>query len=137
MIQIRNQWQVMAAHFYQNFQPHSWNMQRTSIKKCFIRLVKSGPSGIKRLNQYPLLRSLIYLIFIMHDFAICVRVWCKEAENERSDKNLGAWAESDDQFSYLFRPITYLILLYSKLCEKFSFIILNTFFHDLTKMSGP
>ena len=59
----------------------------------------------------------------MNDFVICYRVWCKEVENERSNKNLGAWAESDDQFGHLLGPTTYLILLYSKLCGKFPFII--------------
>ena len=49
----------------------------------------------------------------MHDFVICYRVWCKEAENEQSDKNLRAWAESEYQFGHLLSPTTYLILLYS------------------------
>ena len=83
-------------------------------------------------------RSLIYLIFIMHDFVICYRVLCKEAENKRSGKNLGAWAKSDDQFGHLLGSTTYLILLYSKLCGKFPFIITNIFFlYDLTKISSP
>ena len=59
----------------------------------------------------------------MNDFIICSRVWRKEAENKRSKKNLWAWAESDDQFGHLLGPTTYLILLYSKLCEKFPFNI--------------
>ena len=59
----------------------------------------------------------------MYDFVICCWVWCKEAENERSDKNLGAWDESNDQFGHLLGPTTYLTLLYSKLCDKFPFIV--------------
>ena len=59
------------------------------LKKCFVRLVKTVPLRIKRSNQYPVLWSLIYLIFIMHDFVMCYRVWCKEAENEQCNKNFG------------------------------------------------
>ena len=98
-------------------------MQGTSIKKRFVRLVKAGPLVVKRSNQYPALKSLIYLIFIIHDFVICYRVWCKEEENERSHKNLEGWVEPDDQFGHLLGPTIYLILLYSKFCGKFPFII--------------
>ena len=56
---------------------------------------------------------------------------------KRSGKNLGSWHESDDQFGHLLNPTIYLILLYSKLCEKFPFIIKNSFLYDLTKISGP
>ena len=73
----------------------------------------------------------------MHDFVICYRVCCKEAENEQSDKQLGAWAESDDQFGHLLGPTTYLILLHSKLCGKFPLIMYNMFLYDLTNISVP
>ena len=109
-------------------------MQETSIKKCFVRLVKAGPLGVRRSKQYPVLRSLVYLIYFMHDFIISYKVSFKEAENERSDKNSGSWFESNDQFGHLLDPTTYLILLYSKLCGKFPFIIKNIFLYDLTKL---
>ena len=60
-----------------------------------------------------------------------------KTKNKRSDKNLGSWAESDDQFGHLLDPTIYLILSYSKFCGKFSFIIKDIFLHDLTKISGP
>ena len=55
----------------------------------------------------------------MHNSEICYKIKCKETENKRSDKNLGSWAESDDQFGHLLGPTIYLILSYSKHCGKF------------------
>ena len=49
------------------------------------------------------------------------KVKCNETKNKRSDKSLGSWAESDDQFGHLFGPTIHLILLFSKLCRKFPF----------------
>ena len=72
-----------------------------------------------------------------YNFVICYRVWCKEAENERSDENLLYWAGADDQFGHMLGPMTYLIILYSKLCGKFPFIVKNVLLYDLTKMFGP
>ena len=38
----------------------------------------------------------------MHGFVICYTVWCKEAENERSDKKFETVAESNDQYIFLY-----------------------------------
>ena len=73
----------------------------------------------------------------MHNSEIFYKVKCNETRNKRSDKNLESWAESDDQFGHLLGPTIYLILLYSKLCEKFPLIIKNILLYDLTKISGP
>ena len=73
----------------------------------------------------------------MHNSEIFYKVKCNETRNKRSDKNLESWAESDDQFGHLLGPTIYLILLYSKLCEKFALIIKNILLYDLTKISGP
>ena len=51
------------------------------------------------------------------------KVKCNETKNKRSDKSLGSWAESDDQFGHLLGPTIHLILLFSKLCRKFPFTI--------------
>ena len=72
----------------------------------------------------------------MHNSEIFSKVKCNETKNKTSDKNLGSWAESGNQFGYLLGPTIYLILLYSKLCGKFPFIIKNIFLYDLTKISG-
>ena len=64
----------------------------------------------------------------MHNSEIFYKVKCNKSKNEKSDKNLGSWAELDDQFGHLLVPTIYLILLYSKLCAKFPLIIKNIFF---------
>ena len=57
----------------------------------------------------------------MHNFELFYKVKFNETENKRSDKSLGSWAKSGDQFGHLLGPTIYLILLYSKLSDKFPF----------------
>ena len=38
----------------------------------------------------------------MHNSEIFCKIKCNKTKNKRSDKNLGSWAESDDQFGYLW-----------------------------------
>ena len=59
----------------------------------------------------------------MHNSEIFYKVKCNETKSKRSGKIIESWAESENQFGHLLGPAVYLILLYSKLCGKFPFII--------------
>ena len=76
-------------------------------------------------------------LVIMHNSEISNNVKGNKTKNKRSDKDLGSWTESDNQFDHLLGRTIYHIPLYSKLYGKFAFIISNTFLHDLKKSSSP